>query len=181
MPRKKKLAKRFREKFFSVLRHPLVRDVLVIILIVSVLYFGIKGAMILFLQTEMPMMAVASNSMKHYNESWRDYYEAENYNPSDFPIQGGFERGDLLIIRGVNSLGDVSVGDIIVYDVGSGQRPIVHRVAEIVDSGGQVYFITMGDANYPNLDQWQVEPDDVLGEVVFVIPKLGYLSLWAGS
>lgn len=181
MPRKKKLAKRFGQKFFGVLRHPLVRDLLIILLIVAILYFGIKGAMILFLRTEMPMMAVASNSMKHDDGSWRNYYEAENYDPSNFPIQGGFERGDLLIIRGVNSREDVSIGDVIVYEVGAGQRPVVHRVAEnLVDSEGQVYFRTKGDAN-SNLDQWHVRPSDIIGEVAFVIPNLGYLSLWAGS
>jgi signal peptidase len=83
-----------------------------------------------------------------------------------------FERGDLLIIRGVNPLEDVEIRDIIVFQ--KGQRTIVHRVIRIDENG---MFVTRGDAN-PEYQTESVRPEEVRGEVVFVIPNLGHISLW---
>jgi signal peptidase I len=160
-----------------VLRHGIVRELLIILLILAVLYFGIKGALILSLQTEVLMMAVKSNSMKH-DDNWREYYELERDPPVDtsgFPFQGGFERGDLVIVRGTHSSESVDVGDVIVFNRKGEAHPIVHRVAVIEN----MRYKTKGDSpRNPNPDPGWVEFEDVMGEVVLVIPELGYLTLF---
>ncbi|MEM2907775.1 MAG: signal peptidase I [Candidatus Hadarchaeales archaeon] len=124
------------------------------ILIIAILYFGLRGTLMLLLNTETPMMAVVSNSMK----------------PT-------FERGDLLIVEGVSSPTDVKRGDIIVYYSELQEALIVHRVIEVlVDENGHIKFRTQGDANL-GPDPKLVNPEDVRGKVRFVIPKVGYLSL----
>jgi hypothetical protein len=118
--------------------------------------------------------------MNHGDESWRNYFTDRGYDTSNFPVQGGFERGDLLFIEGVNPLMDVKVGDVVVFDVPTQSIPIVHRVVAITESNGEIYFTTKGDNNpYVILGiEQHIEPAQVRGRVVFVIPKIGYLSLW---
>ncbi|MEA1905203.1 MAG: signal peptidase I [Candidatus Hadarchaeota archaeon] len=175
MPVRRRRPGLLKRKLLRVLRHGVVQELLVIVLILAVLYFGIKGALILSFQTEVPMMAVKSNSMKHDDNGWRVHYERENYDTSKFPFQGGFERGDLVIVRGTHSPEDVDVGDVIVFNREGEAHPIVHRVA--VDEN--IRYKTKGDSpRNPNPDPGWVEFEDVIGEVVLVIPELGYLTLF---
>lgn len=177
MPARRWRSSLLKRKLLRVLRHGIVQELLVIVLILAVLYFGIKGALILSLQTETPMMAVKSNSMRH-DDNWREYYELERDPPVDtsgFPFQEGFERGDLVIVEGVNSPGGIDIGDVIVFNREGEAHPIVHRVAVIED----MQYKTKGDSRRnPNPDPGWIEFDDVIGEVVLVIPKLGYLTLF---
>ncbi|MCS7131655.1 MAG: signal peptidase I, partial [Hadesarchaea archaeon] len=68
--------------------------------------------------------------------------------------------------------------DIIVFYSESQGALIVHRVREVlVNEDGQIKFRTQGDANlWP--DPKLVNPEDSRGRVRFVIPKVGYLSLF---
>lgn len=142
-------------------RHPFVKDLISLALIVGVIYFGFKGGMVLALQNSSPMRGVTSNSMK----------------PT-------FQRGDLLIIEGVDSPSDIKENDIIVFErymkgnrVIIPKRPIVHRVIHITTTAnGELLFKTRGDAN-PSYDMEIVSPEDVLGRVVYWIPYLGYPSI----
>jgi signal peptidase len=134
--------------------HEALREVLSGILIVAILYFGVQGALFLILRTDSPMMAVVSNSMK----------------PT-------FERGDLLMVMGVESPSDIAENDIIVYRLEGQTNSIVHRVIEVVNQNDQVLFKTKGDAN-SSPDPRLVKPHEVRGKVLFWIPKLGYISIW---
>jgi signal peptidase I len=140
----KKVIKRIRSK-----RHKRSREVLSAILIIGILYFGIQGAMFIIFRTDSPMLAVRSNSMK----------------PT-------FERGDMLVLKGVDSISELKVHDIIVYQDTSGKE-IVHRVVNI--SPGNM-ITTRGDAN--PTDDPPITFQQVRGKVLFWIPKLGYISLW---
>lgn len=181
MPARRRRSSLLRRKLLRVLRHGAIQESLIIVLILAVLYFGIKGALILSFRTEAPMMAVKSNSMKHADDGWRDYYESQNppVDTSKFPFQGGFERGDLVIVRGARSPEDVDVGDVIVFNREGEAYPIVHRVAVKEN----MRYKTKGDSpRNPNPDPGWVEFGDVIGEVVLVIPELGYLTLfWTES
>jgi signal peptidase len=77
---------------------------------------------------------------------------------------------------------DVKVGDVVVFDVSAQPIPIVHRVVAINNSDGEIYFTTKGDNNpYVLQTEIYIKPAQVRGKVVFVIPKIGYLSLlWQG-
>lgn len=135
------------------LNHPDVKDLISLALIVGVIYFGFKGGMILAFNNPSPMRGVVSNSM--------------------VPT---FRRGDLLIIRGVSSASDIEENDIIVFNYPKEKQPIVHRVIliENMDNDGLKY-ITQGDANVYGTEV--VYPGDVIGEVAFHIPYLGYPSV----
>jgi len=137
-----------------------VRGALESLLIIGVLYFGVSAVMMLALRTDSPTMAVLSDSMKP-----------------------AFERGDMLVLQGIISPGDVEVGDVIVYQIGEA-TPISHRVVYRRIEGGGVWYVTKGDANV-KLDNdigfspaLGVEPDQVIGKVVLVIPKIGYVTLY---
>jgi len=183
MSRKTKIWRRATKKGRGVKRwmkrYRIVYEIIVSLLIVGGVYFGIRGSLCLALRTDEPYRAVISQSMYHGDESWRDYFTERGYDTSNFPIQGGFERGDMLFVQGVDALRDVKIGDVIVFDVPTQSIPLVHRVVAITNSDGEVYFTTKGDNNTYSLQiEEYIKPAQIRGRVVFVIPKIGYLSLW---
>jgi len=176
--------KKLKRKLIRLLRREDVRGALEPLLLIGAIYFSLSGVIMLALRTDQPMMGVISDSMKHDGEGrlWRNHFLDRGIDPAGFPIQGGFERGDMLIIQGIGSPGDVEVGDVIVYE--AEPLPITHRVAHVRIEGGGAWYVTKGDAN-----DWLdndigfspaegVEPGQVIGEVVLVIPKLGYVTLY---
>jgi len=160
-------------------RYRLVYEILAALLVVGILFFGMRGTLCLALRTGDPYRGVISDSMKHSDDLWRNYFLTRGYDTSSFPLQGGFERGDLMFVQGVNSLEDIRIGDIIVFNTPFRTIPLVHRVVAITNVDGQFTFTTKGDANPSSLfDEQSIMPEQIVGRVVFVIPKLGYLSLW---
>jgi len=161
------------------LRRGLLRDFVELVLMLGILYFLFSGAMTLALRTDSYWVAVVSQSMKHDGDAWRQYYTSNGVDPSGFPIQGGFERGDLLILQGLGSFVDLKVGDVVVLDEGSGVIPLVHRVVSIWFEDGSPRFMTKGDANSTSLLIEKLNrPEQIIGKAIFVIPKLGHVSLW---
>lgn len=178
---RKKLRKKLRagEGFaVKIFGNKIVREVLGFILILAILYFGVSGVLVLALRTDTYWRAVISNSMKHRDEGWREYFEARGYDTFQFPIQGGFERGDMLVTQGVGSVTEIAVGDVIVVDTGQ-RHPLVHRVVEIRNENGEARITTKGDRNegFVSGDK-SIKPEQIRGKVIFVIPELGHLSLW---
>lgn len=160
-------------------RHGIVYDIIISLLLVGIIFFGVRGALCLTLQIDDPYRAVISNSMNHGDEFWRNYFIEIGHDTSNFPLQGGFERGDLMFVKGVDPLKDIAIGDVIVFDVPSQSMPIVHRVIEITNVNGEIRFTTKGDNNpYILQVEKSIMPEQIRGKVVFIIPKLGYLSLW---
>jgi signal peptidase I len=127
-----------------------VREVVSAVLIIGILYFGIQGSMFLVFRTDSPMLAVVSNSM--------------------VPT---FQRGDLIFVKGVDSIGELKVHDIIVYQDGSGKE-IVHRI--VFENVQDNTIITKGDANLG--PDPPIKFEQVRGKVLFWIPRIGYISLW---
>jgi signal peptidase len=72
--------------------------------------------------------------------------------------------GDLLIISRQDSY---QVGDIVVYQ--SGRIAVTHRIVSISEDE----VITRGDAN--NTEDDPIPPEHIKGEVVLIIPCVGYL------
>ena len=52
----------------------------------------------------------------------------------------------------------------------------MHRVIEIQEVGDAKFFITKGDANR-NPDSDPVIPENVVGKLVFTIPKIGWVAI----
>ncbi|MGQ9787815.1 MAG: signal peptidase I [Candidatus Hadarchaeaceae archaeon] len=179
-PRKKRKLRRAILSLKNFLRRPTVHGTVEFLLMLGILYFAFTGVMILILRTDSYWRGVTSQSMRHEDDfSWRQYYVDRGIDPSQFPIQGGFERGDLLFVQGVSSFSEIKVGDVVILDQGRGVIPLVHRVVQIWYENGLPRFMTKGDANSLPLPSEEVNrPEQILGKVIFVIPKLGYISLW---
>ena len=81
-------------------------------------------------------------------------------------------------------LDNLRVDDVITFYSANaffGNTPITHRIVEILDipSSGTVFRVK-GDAN-ENADQEKVIPSNVIGKVLFKIPKLGKLQFFLAS
>ena len=119
---------------------------------------------------------------------WVLAWALQTSTPLHTPISGSMEPtlriGDLLIIRGGLKAEDIHTGlkdgDIIIFYNPSnpGDLPIVHRAIEKIRKDGKWYFITKGDNNPLDdyrLFGWIVPESYIIGKVIFVIPKVGYM------
>jgi signal peptidase I len=146
------------------------------ILSAAIFYFLILR---LLLGTDLPMVAVVSNSMKHESTIQTTHYnwlkEKMGYNETyinSWPVKNGFSVGDMPIIRGVE---EYKVGDVIVYSVSGSSAPIIHRIIKVNDDGS---YQTKGDNNNGQLRyELSVAKQNVHGKVIFIIPKLGYFKV----
>ncbi|WP_297535646.1 signal peptidase I [Thermococcus sp.] len=89
-------------------------------------------------------------------------------------MQPTINPGDLVVVKPVDPY-KLHVGDIILYQIhiGGATYRITHRIVAIGhDREGRLYFITKGD-NRKYTDPWRVYPNQVIGEVVLVIPHIG--------
>ncbi|GAB4482812.1 MAG: hypothetical protein Kow00124_31920 [Anaerolineae bacterium] len=81
--------------------------------------------------------------------------------------------GDLVITKKMPAE-DLQVGDIIkFYQDG---KFVIHRVIEINNFDGQVTIITQGDN--VNAPDDPITEGQVVGKVVAILPKVGYVSVW---
>lgn len=192
-------AREFKNRAKAFLTHGTVKGILEMILMLGILYFAFSGVLILVFNTDSYWMGVISNSMTHEEGlDWKTYFEDKDareymlsryglttvvtedhlYDTSGFPITGGFTRGDLLVIKGLNSVSDISVGDVLIINRPN-DIPLTHRVFAAWEEDGKIRFTTKGDYNtYLIDDDRVVYPEQIVGKVVFVIPKLGNISLW---
>jgi len=87
-----------------------------------------------------------------------------------------FSRGSLVIVKKIDNIDGVKVGDIIEYQ--SGNIAVIHRVVDITyAASGAKQFITKGDNN-PAIDLYPVLPEQVVGHARWHIPYLGYPALF---
>lgn len=133
-----------------------VEDAIVIAVVLMVVW-GTGIGLQFYLQTPTPLLAVESGSME--------------------PV---FYRGDLVIVRAVDPT-TLVVGDIVIYNSSSisgdsGGVPIVHRIIEIQDVGGELRFITRGDNN-PGPDMGYRTEDDIFAKVIGSVKYLGFITL----
>lgn len=68
--------------------------------------------------------------------------------------------------------------DIISFRVGEEQNVVLtHRIAGFQDQAGETQFLTKGDANRNN-DDGVVVPSQIIGKVIFWIPRGGWYLAW---
>jgi len=82
--------------------------------------------------------------------------------------------GDMVLVREV-SASSVRPGDVIQF--WRDGEAVVHRVVEVRQEGGSWSFITKGDAN-PSPDPTPVSSSQLMGKVVFQLPKVGWLAIF---
>ncbi len=147
--------------------------------------FAVKQGLSYALSSDMPVVAVLSQSMQHDDAShthygWLEdtYGYSEEYIDS-WPVPTGFLVGDMPVIEGS---GVYKVGDVIVYSIScddypmySCDIPIIHRIIKINDDGT---YQTKGDNNLHQLPyEFSVPEGQIHGKVVTVIPKVGYFKV----
>ena len=90
---------------------------------------------------------------------------------------------DVVFVRDVE-LSELKVDDVITFystNVFFGDTPITHRIVEILDiPNSGTMFRVKGDAN-ENADSEKVIPTNILGKVIFKIPKLGKVQFFLAS
>lgn len=94
-------------------------------------------------------------------------------------MRPSLEQGHLIAVR-PTPIDDVRVGDIVTYQRHSGQPEVVtHRVVAVgVDGTGERILTTQGDANNV-ADAEPVRAVQVRGVLVYAIPWLGWINIWA--
>jgi len=137
-----------------------------------------KQALAFGLSTDMPVVAVVSQSMQHDRAQQTYYGWLENnlgYGQGyikSWPVPTGFFVGDMPIVQGA---GEYEVGDVIVYSVPGQSYPIIHRIIKINDDGT---YQTKGDNNLQQLPyEFHINGEQIHGRVIFIIPKLGYFKV----
>lgn len=86
-----------------------------------------------------------------------------------------FERGDIIIYKKIQNVDNIKVNDIICYQ--SDNIKVMHRVVKIEIVNDKKYFTTKGD-NLLSNDPLKVKEEQIIGTIVFTIPRLGYPSVW---
>lgn len=134
-------------------------DYTVYLIIVLGIVVGLPKLMVWQLGTTYPMAAITSGSM------WPQ-----------------LEKGDLVFIRGVQSMNEIAVGDVIVFSNANNNTLTIHRIARLEGST----IVTKGDANF-NEDQ-PTSFDRVIGKALtyesgtlISIPFLGGITMFAQS
>jgi signal peptidase I len=151
----------------------------VMILFIVGVVFGFWYGSRLVLNTQYPLLAVASGSMHMppgtYDDGWSD------------PFGRTLQTGDLIVVEGVKPEDVYAApynesgrsGDIIVFRAIGSDDLIVHRaIGKEVGQNGEIEFITKGDGNFEPGPYSPTPAENVIGKVVLRIPWAGHLALF---
>lgn len=92
-----------------------------------------------------------------------------------------FARGDAVIMKKIDKkdLKKLKKGTILYYSKDGSL--IVHRIVSVkYTDDGKIEATTKGDNNNAN-DPWVITEDDMIGTVCFMIPYIGYPSVWVNE
>lgn len=84
-------------------------------------------------------------------------------------------RGDAVIIKQSKPSTTYKVDDVIVFDCNG--RNTVHRITQIEEINGEIFYHTKGDNNNAE-DNMLVPLNNVYGKVIYKIPYIGYPSVY---
>ncbi len=160
----------------------IVNVVLAFVLIKFIVYPGLGFAF----NTESPVVAVVSSSMEHNGKDFDSWWSVKDRHYSQFnitksqfqkfPMQNGFNKGDLMILRGTD-VEKLKPGDIIVFKGGESE-PIIHRIVTKTKLGEQYMFSTLGDNNNNQLPyEKNITKERIVGRAILRIPFLGYVRI----
>ena len=93
-------------------------------------------------------------------------------------MTGTIDKGDIIVYERYGKNESVKTGDIIIFR--SDDLKIVHRVIDQKLMGEETRYYTKGDANQKQDDGYRTSKD-VIGQVKFKIPYIGYLTLWVNN
>jgi len=149
--------------------------------------------------TTLPLAIVESCSMYHEGNFFSDFnswflrHEIKYGNLNitgeqfeHFEIRRGFSKGDIVFIIKANP-DKLKIGDIIAFNSGTRNTPIIHRIINIQkDKDGKI-FTTMGDNNAKSLiptnnagaiDEREIRENQLVGKAVIrLVPWFGWIKL----
>ena len=140
--------------------------------------------------TALPLAIVESCSMYHdgnllsnYGEWWDKHetkyskFEIEKNTFKDFRLKNGFNKGDILFILGTKPE-KLELGDVIIFEA-SASNPVIHRIIEIKNVNGNLFFSTIGDNNKGQLSfEKNINSEQIIGKaVVKIFPYVGWIKL----
>jgi len=156
-----------------------------IFFLVIVYKFLIPALARIFLHTDFPLFVVVTGSMQHTGKAieytYYEFFSKLGLDPKKLPFSNGINKGDIVVIQGVNPK-EIKVGDVIVLVPYGRKAPLLHRVIKVY-CNKKCFFTTKGDANpFPlnfkgswiNISEVNVTEDRIKGKAVFRIPYLGY-------
>lgn len=149
--------------------------------------------------TSLPLAIVESCSMYHdgnifnnFDGWWENHdgkyskYEIEKEEFENFIFKKGFSKGDILFIIKANPE-KLKVGDVILFNSGTNQNPIIHRIISIEQKDGKYFFNTIGDNNNGILtsdnnpgkvDEKNIKEEQLVGKAVGrIVPYVGWGKL----
>ncbi len=89
-------------------------------------------------------------------------------------MEPALHTGDVVLTREVDP-DDIRIGDIVRFRIGDTE--VLHRVIEIYRNDTGAWFVTKGDNN-EDADR-PIQAEQIEGRVVAVIPKVGWVGIWA--
>lgn len=82
--------------------------------------------------------------------------------------------GDVILVKKTTDIKEVQIGDVILFE--RDQIRISHRITEIITKDGVPNYRTRGDNN--NVEDSQlVSPEQIRGEIIKVVPKIGWPTM----
>ena len=140
--------------------------------------------------TSLPLAIVESCSMYHKGNLFSDFDNwwdrQENKYPEfvinkldfkDFPMQNGFNKGDILLIVKADPE-KLEVGDIVIFNVNQ-RNPVIHRIVNIKEINDQKVFSTLGDNNRGQLNfEEEITENQLVGKASLKLaPYFGWIKL----
>jgi len=180
--------------------------ILNVILAFVIIKFVIYPVLGFAMGTSLPVVAVISGSMEHegnFDDWWQsnaecefmicsqsEYYKNVNISKDNFlnfPLKNGFNKGDIILLRGVKS-DNVEIGDVLVFNANmvyaenKNSYPIIHRVIEVNEEDGKYTYVTKGDHNRMSivnsgLDEFDVRSESIVGKGFLRVPYVGYVKI----
>ena len=184
------------KKFFKKFWHFLWKDnsfkgwVVSLIILFVVIKFIFFPFLNFVTGTSLPLAIVESCSMYHKGNLFSDFdawweRQGDKYpefiiNKMDFqkfPMENGFNKGDILLVFGANPE-KLEVGDIIIFKANQ-KNPVIHRIVNIKETDGQRVFSTIGDNNKGqfNFEEEIIENQLVGKAVLKIAPYIGWIKL----
>jgi signal peptidase I len=171
-----------------------------ILLAFIIIKFIIYPGMGLLFGTNLPVVAVISESMEHdgnFEEWWSsaamcdtanglakicsqsEWYDSKSITKEEFmkyDMHNGFNKGDIIVLRGT-TFEELQIGEILVYQ-SKLAYPVIHRVVEKNDM-----IETKGDHNQrqiydSRINEKYITKEQIIGKAWFKIPYLGYVKIW---
>jgi len=188
----KKEVKKFWKKFLFLLWKDdslkgWIFSIIFIFVFIKIIFFPLLS---LATGTVLPLAIVESCSMYHdgnllsnYGEWWDGHeekyskFEIEKNRFEDFTLRNGFNKGDILFILGTKAE-KLEVGDVIIFDA-SANNPVIHRIIDMENVDGDLFFSTIGDNNGGQLSfEKNINSDQIIGKAVFkIFPYVGWIKL----